>query len=60
MKDEVMYKVKSIQDAINNVSVQGKQNVTLMAGIMVIIDEVYATLSQCAFDKIVKDEKAED
>lgn len=59
MKDDIMYKMKAIQDALNNIEVRGKQNITLMAGIMNILDEIVVSLNQCTFDKMVKDEKVE-
>lgn len=60
MKSETMGKLKAIQDALDNISVCGKKNVTLMTGIMNIIDEILLDLNKCEINLIQKEEKAED
>lgn len=60
MKSEIMGKLKAVQDALENINVCGKKNVTLMTGVMNIIDEISFDLSKCEINYIQKDEKVEN
>lgn len=62
MKTDILTKLKSVQDALDNISVNGRKNVTLLTGVMNILDEIMYLISQANVVENKEDEtvKAED
>lgn len=40
MKEQILEKLSSVQNALDNIEVKHRQNVALMTGVMSILDEV--------------------
>lgn len=40
MKEQILEKLSSVQNALDNIEVKHRQNVALMTGVMGILDEV--------------------
>lgn len=51
MKDEIMNRLAAVLNALNAVSVNGKQNLANLSGSIAVIEEVAATLSDASIEK---------
>lgn len=60
MKDEIMQKLVVTLNALNSISVNGKQNLANLSGSIAVLEEITNVLSECdivARDKAVSDGK---
>lgn len=51
MKDEIMNKLGAVLNALNVISVSGKQNLANLSGCIVVIEEVASMLNDAIVEK---------
>lgn len=51
MKDEIMNRLAAVLNALNAVSVNGKQNLANLSGSIAVIEEVAAMLSDASIER---------
>ena len=51
MKDEIMNRLAAVLNALNAVSVNGKQNLANLSGSIAVIEEVAAMLGEASIEK---------
>ena len=51
MKDEIMNRLAAVLNALNAVSVNGKQNLAKLSGSIAVIEEVAAMLGEASIEK---------
>lgn len=51
MKDEVMNRLGAVLNALNVISVNGKQNLANLSGCIVVIEEIASMLSDATIEK---------
>lgn len=51
MKDEIMNRLAAVLNALNAVSVNGKQNLANLSGSIAVIEEVTAMLSDASIER---------
>lgn len=51
MKDEIMNRLAAVLNALNAVSVNGKQNLVNLSGSIAVIEEVAAMLGEASIEK---------
>ena len=57
MKNEIMQRIVSVINALNNVSVKGEENLANLSGSITILKEVAAMISQAQFAATTPDEE---
>lgn len=52
MKDEIMNRLAAVLNALNAVSVNGKQNLANLSGSIAVIEEVAAMLGEASIERL--------
>lgn len=56
MKEEIMNKLGAVLNALNAISVNGKQNLANLSGCIVVIEEVASMLNDATIEKTETDD----
>ena len=59
MKDAIMQRINAVLNALNNISVSGKQNLGNLAGSIAALEELYEMLMNCRITTDVQQEPQE-
>lgn len=57
MKNEIMQRIVSVINALNNVSVKGEQNLANLSGSITVLRETAEIIANAKFEEETKDEE---
>lgn len=60
MKEQIMQNLAAVLNALNNVSTSGKENLGNLSGSIVMLENIFAVLSDCDIVGTNKDEQVVD
>lgn len=56
MKNEILQRISAVVNALNNITVSGKQNLGNLSGSITVLEEVYGMLDACTVEPESKEE----